>query len=249
MITSPGVFLLLAAGGQAAIGIVAILAAYLSPEPMQQRLGFYSMPKPAKVYVLTVLGSILPLAIALAGAHWLVKIVPNQDRTFEIFFEKITPLWGLAFVVFIALAPGFFEEMLFRGYMQRRLLQRWSPFWAIGVVSVLFALVHVTPHAILAAYPLGLWFGIIAWRTNAIGPGIACHAFVNGGLNAWRLIVKFGDLSETVQTTCNVVFVLLGTVCFVMACRLLASYSPYGEVEAACEEDAFYAARVGLRKS
>ncbi len=233
MTASPGMFLLLAACGQAAFALTVILATHLSPEPMHQRLGFSSVTEPVKVYALTVVGSLLPLAIALAGAHALARVIPNPDRTFEAMFEQITPLWGLAFVLFIALAPGFFEEMLFRGYMQRRLLQRWRPYWAIGVVSVLFALAHVTPHAILAAFPLGLWFGIIAWRTGSIGPGIACHAFVNGGLNTWRLIVKFGDLSETVQTTCIVVFVLLGAVCFVMACRLLARYSPDRDAEEA----------------
>jgi membrane protease YdiL (CAAX protease family) len=109
--------------------------------------------------------------------------------------------------------------------MQRRLLERWSPLRAVVAVSVVFAFFHVMPHAIVVAFPVGLWFGIIAWRTGSIGPGIACHAFVNGGVNAWRLIVKFGDVSEATQGICYVIFILFGTICFVLACRVLASYS------------------------
>ena len=37
------------AGGQAAFGCVALLAAYLSPEPIRQRFGFNSVHQPAKV--------------------------------------------------------------------------------------------------------------------------------------------------------------------------------------------------------
>lgn len=226
--SSPGVFLLMLAGGQAAFGCIALLAAYLSPEPMRQRFGFNSVRQPVKVYGLTMLGSILPLVVALAGVYLLAKVIA-PDPTFEKMFEKMTPLWGLAFVVLVAFSPGFIEEMLFRGYIQQRLLKRWSPIWAIGVTSLLFALVHITPHGIAVALPLGIWLGVIAWRTGSIGPSIACHAFVNGGLNTWRLAIKFGELSETVQMACHVIFVLIGTICFAMSCRLLAIYVSHPE--------------------
>ena len=221
-IMSPGAFLLMLIGGQVAFASVALLAAYMSPEPMRQRLGFNPVRESNKVYGLTTIGSILPLVVALAAVSLVARVIPH-DPTFEAVFAKMTPLWGIVFVVLIAFAPGFIEEMLFRGYVQQRLLKRCSPLGAIGVTSVLFALAHVTPHGITVALPLGIWFGVIAWRTRSIGPSIACHAFVNGGLNAWRLVVKFGGLSETTQTTCHVIFVLLGTSCFVLACRLLAS--------------------------
>ncbi|MCA9238851.1 MAG: CPBP family intramembrane metalloprotease, partial [Planctomycetales bacterium] len=137
--------------------------------------------------------------------------------------DKVTPLWGLLFVLLIALSPGFVEELLFRGYIQGRLLQRWRPAWAIGVTSVLFGLVHVAPHTVVLATVLGVWLGIVAWRTGSIVPTIVCHAFVNGSVNAWRLIVKFSGMSETVQYIGVGLFVAVGLVFFVIACRMLAA--------------------------
>jgi membrane protease YdiL (CAAX protease family) len=60
-------------------------------------------------------------------------------------YERMTPVVAVPFVLFIAAFPGFNEELLFRGYIQRRLLARWSPWLAISVTSALFALMHVMP--------------------------------------------------------------------------------------------------------
>ena len=110
--------------------------------------------------------------------------------------------------------------------MSSELLERWRPWTAIMVTSVIFAAVHLMPHAILAAFPLGLWFGVIAWRTGSIGPSIACHFFVNSGLNLWRCIVKFGGVPETAQYTFVGIALAAGVVCFVVACRQLARLTP-----------------------
>lgn len=223
--TTPGLFLLTLVLGQAAFAAVTLMAGRLSPEPTMQRLGYLGARVPIKLYLLTMAGSILVLALAI-GLVYLVAIFIPPDKSVEKLFENMTPLWGIAFVVLIAFLPGFIEETMFRGYIQTRLLKRWKPALAIGVSSTLFALVHITPHAIAVAFPLGVWFGYIAWKTNSIGPGIACHAFVNGGLNVWRLVVKFGELSETVQYVCNGIFLLFGVVCFLLAMKMLATYTP-----------------------
>ena len=67
---------------------------------------------------------------------------------------------------------------------------------------------------------------MIAWRGGSIGPTIACHASVNGGINIWRLIVKFGELSEATQVVCVLLILLLGLFFFAMACRMLVDYEP-----------------------
>ena len=111
--------------------------------PFRQRLGLVPLHNPVRVSVMTALGSLLPLAISVGLAYLVVQFIP-ADASLEKFFEQLTLAWGVVLVVTIALAPGFIEEMLFRGYVQRRLLERWSPAWAIGVASLLFTLAHVT---------------------------------------------------------------------------------------------------------
>jgi len=94
-------------------------------------------------------------------------------------------------LLFISLAPGFSEELLFRGYMQRRLLERWNASAAILVTSLIFALFHITPHAVVFALPVGIWLGLMAWKSRSVWPGIVCHALINGMWNIWQLGVRF----------------------------------------------------------
>lgn len=92
------------------------------------------------------------------------------------------PLFGLILTVL----PAVIEEVFFRGYIQRRLLQRWSPAVAIGVSTALFAIVHMDSlQHIVAVVPLGAVLGLLAYRTNSIKPGMIVHAIHNAGVVAF----------------------------------------------------------------
>ena len=222
-LATPSMFILMAACGQLAMGLGAIVPAWLSPVPLRARLGLLSAGPSWSVYPLTMLGSLVPLAIGLGFAAALAQVMPG-DPSVQILLDNITLAEAVPFVLFIAIVPGVVEELLFRGYIQRRLLERWSPGWAIGVTSVLFALMHVMPHAIVAVLPLGIWLGVVAWRTGSVLPSIFCHAFVNGSLNAWRMAVKFGDIPEPTQWIVVVATLLAGLACFVLSLRFLAGH-------------------------
>lgn len=224
LITRPPIFIALLAASQLAIGLCALVGARLSVEPSRARLGWHPPGVGWHGYVLAAVASLLPLEIGVALAHQLAKVL-TPDPTARLLYEKMTPAWALPYVLFIALAPGFMEELLFRGYMQRRLLQRWSPAVAIGVTSLLFALMHGAPHAILAAGPLGVWFGIVAWRTGSVWPGIACHAFVNGAWNAWNLGAKFAGLPDVTHPVIAVTASALGATSFVASLYMLRSHA------------------------
>ena len=221
MLMAPVAFMLFIAVGGLAYATGAIIPARLSPTPWRERLGLSGKRVPARVYLLAMLGSLAPLALALGLAQALTLLIP-PDESLQMLFDRLTLATAVPFVLSIAIVPGISEELMFRGYVQRRLLQRWSPAWAIGVTSLIFALVHVQPHTVAAAFPLGLWLGFLAWKCGSIGPSILCHAFINGSLNAWRVIVKFGEVPETAQTVVEVGSVLVGLVCLVLLLRLLS---------------------------
>ena len=126
------------------------------------------------------------------------------------------------FVLFIALVPGFVEETFFRGYMPRRLLQRWSPAVGILVTTALFAIMHITPHAVVNAFVIGLWLGVLAWRTGSVWPGVVSHAFINGSWNIWQIGKVLGVFPRTphVTVTATLCAVVLG--CFLASVWLLA---------------------------
>lgn len=217
-LTTPTMFMLSVVGGQIAFGLAALIPAGLSSESLPKRLGL-SRPHPSwHVYPLATLGSLLPLTIGFALAHALALILP-ADETVQMLYDNMTLAISVPFVLFIAVMPGICEELFFRGYLQRRLLQRWSPGWAIVITSILFALMHITPHGIVATLPLGLWFGVVAWRSGSIVPGMVCHAFVNGAVNAWRVLVKFADVPETFQFVFLAASLAFGAACFVALLR------------------------------
>lgn len=230
LLTTPGLFILVAALGQLAFGLTAWTCAWLSPVPARERLGLVPMQHAWTIYPLTMMGSLLPLSISFALATGLAQVLP-VDPSVRMLYDKLTPSWAVAFVLFIAIAPGFCEELLFRGYVQGRLLQRWRPTTAIVVTSVIFALMHITPHAVLVALPLGLWLGLIAWRTGSIFACIACHAFINGSVNLWRVIVKFGQIPDGVQWIVVTTTLIAGLACFVVSWRTLLIPNGVGNAE------------------
>jgi membrane protease YdiL (CAAX protease family) len=225
-LATPGMFMLMVGGAQVAFGVCTFIAALLSKTPFQQRLGLVPAKQSWLIYPLTMIGSWAVLAIGLAFASALALVIP-PDPGVEQLFENIGPTDAVPFVLFIALFPGVFEELLFRGYVQRRLLERWRPALAILVTSLLFAIVHFQPHHVVLAFPLGIWLGIVAWRTGSVFPSICCHAFVNGSLNAWRMVVKFGDVPQSAQAAVPIAALVVGFICLVLSVNLFGQDSEH----------------------
>jgi membrane protease YdiL (CAAX protease family) len=84
-----------------------------------------------------------------------------------------------AAVVVIGVFAGSAEEVFFRGYMQTRLRERWSPAVAAVVTSVAFALLHMEwLHAVLAL-GLGLWLGFVTEQAGSALPAVVAHVINN----------------------------------------------------------------------
>jgi len=84
------------------------------------------------------------------------------------------PGLGLA-LLGLALAPSLGEELLCRGLLQRALLRRSGPGWAITISSLTFAALHLDPvHAIFAA-PLGVQLGVAAHLGGSTRTSMLCH--------------------------------------------------------------------------
>lgn len=87
-------------------------------------------------------------------------------------------LWMLSTVILVALP----EECFFRGYLQGRLSELMSPYLAVILGSVFFALGHWivlgNPATLLVFFP-GLLFGWLRLRTRSIVAGTLFHASCN----------------------------------------------------------------------
>lgn len=71
------------------------------------------------------------------------------------------------------------EELLFRGYIQSRLVRRLGPFVGIVLTSIAFGIFHRDLYQGLFAVAIGLFQGAVAYRAQSIIPAIFMHIAVN----------------------------------------------------------------------
>lgn len=132
----------------------------------------------------------------------------------------------LAVAFALAVLPGTCEELLFRGFLQNRLLRVWPAWTAIGLSSLIFAAAHFDPQHIILVIPLGIWLGVIAWKTGSILPAIAGH-FCNN-LFATVQVTQWAstDSGQTFMTVSCSLFVLCLVVSLVAVCCLKTAPHP-----------------------
>ncbi len=162
------------------------ISAKHSHSSVVERLGLRWPPISTLSLVGFLLGSV-PVLLASVGVVILIERVIPGDESVLALYKNMTNGWAVVFIILIGVLPGFSEELFFRGFFQRRMLQRYRPWVAIGATSLVFGLFHVTPHGIALATIIGVWLGAIAWRTNSIWPGACCHAFINSGWNIYQV--------------------------------------------------------------
>ena len=104
----------------------------------------------------------------------------------------LTPLLELMPAAVIA-APVL-EEFLFRGIIQKNLVNRLGPVPGILLGALIFGAVHLIPQQILYASCLGVILGTIYYLTGSLNGSIAVH-FVNNGLTS-LLYKVFGTSSS-----------------------------------------------------
>jgi membrane protease YdiL (CAAX protease family) len=97
---------------------------------------------------------------------------------------------GLRLVVlapFLCVGAPFFEELYFRGLLQRSAVRRLGPVLGIVLSAVAFGLVHATGDVsgwssvalITALASFGAVLSLLAHRTGRLGPGLVAHATFN----------------------------------------------------------------------
>ncbi|MBM4465802.1 MAG: CPBP family intramembrane metalloprotease [Chloroflexi bacterium] len=109
------------------------------------------------------------LFLALFGLRMQVDLAP-------LFAELDSPWWLLAGGVIVAPVV---EEVFFRGFVFAGLRQRYDWKKAALISSALFAVIHVTPTAMIPIFILGLIFAYLYHRSNSIWPAVLMHVSTN----------------------------------------------------------------------
>ena len=135
--------------------------------------GNYLRTRPGGVLLwaaVAALGTVIPSEVFL-------ELVSLPDVNSDILGEVMGSRWG--FLSICSLAP-LVEELVFRGAILRALLQGMNSHWvAIVVSALLFALVHMNPAQMPAAFILGIVLGFAYWWTDSLIAPVCIHVFNN----------------------------------------------------------------------
>ena len=82
-------------------------------------------------------------------------------------------------VLALAVLTPIAEEIFFRGFVQRGLVNRWGPVPGWIVSAAVFSGLHFSPAVLLPVFVTGLLLGALYWRTGSLWPCIAVHAAQN----------------------------------------------------------------------
>lgn len=84
----------------------------------------------------------------------------------------------------------FVEEVLFRGFLLRRLARRWGPAAGLWITSLLFGLLH---PEVLGTVVFSFVVGVLYLGTRSLWIPIAVHSAHNAVVWLWGLVYEFGD--------------------------------------------------------
>jgi membrane protease YdiL (CAAX protease family) len=112
-------------------------------------------------------------------------------------FGVSAPIFFQRFILYLAM--GFGEEIVFRGYVQKRLVRRFSVVWGILATSVLFTLLHqisyrLSPVIILSGVMLWTTIGVLYHLSNSLYLVGVFHGTMNTLLNSMNFEVA--DISS-----------------------------------------------------
>lgn len=141
------------------------------------------------VYLLSV-PLIIAMAIIMEG---IVSLIP-MPKFFRDLFEQMIQL-DLAGYITLGIAAPILEELVFRGIVLKKFLEKYTPQRAIIYSALIFGIGHLNPWQFIAAFTIGLAIGWIYWKTRSIWPGIFIH-FVNNSFS-FLLAKKYNDIDIT----------------------------------------------------
>jgi len=139
--------------------------------------------------IITGLGAVVPLLVlyaVLQKVSWrpIVRLRRQVLRLVRLLFADAR-VWQLALVSILA---GVGEELAFRGVLQPLLIRWTGVVVGIGLTSLLFGLGHALSRTYLVlATLIGLFFGLLSYKTDEIASSIVAHALYDFVVLMWLL--------------------------------------------------------------
>lgn len=149
------------------------------------------------------IGGVIILVVVAMGVGFIFSMlnVPTADNTIEETARTEGAQLLLLAIPFAWLAIGLGEELVFRGVIQRYLMETFSVPGAIIITSIIFSLVHIpayfTPDPLALVSVLSLIFGlslILGW-TYVRTENLLVPIFIHGTYNAIVFLALYASLT------------------------------------------------------
>ena len=150
--------------------------------PPQPQL--YGLKRPDKSWWQVSISVVFILGASLGGVQLYLMAVTALGFDYlvppELPGDLLLP-GGLVIFTVIALAvvTPVAEEVFFRGFLLRGLINRWGVTPGIIVSAAVFAGMHFQPAVIVPVFITGLLLGALYWQTGSLWPGIFVHGAQN----------------------------------------------------------------------
>jgi len=162
--------------------LLALLGAVLSrSRSLGDRLGLGRGALPISTSVVLVVGFValssglhqclVSADLRYTGALGEIDAVVREART-------RAPSFLLALLA-LGIAPGFGEEVFFRGFVQGALTPRLGARWGVLLAAAIFGLAHFDPIHSSLAFVLGAYLGVVTQLAGCIRTAILCHLLNN----------------------------------------------------------------------
>ena len=100
------------------------------------------------------------------------EIIEPIKKMFEeltkVLLRADSPLELLAVILVVAVVPAVVEELLFRGLIQKIFERLMSPVVSAVLAGTIFGLFHVNPFEIVPLVGLGVFFGLLRYRSQSL---------------------------------------------------------------------------------
>ncbi|QDT04065.1 CAAX amino terminal protease self- immunity [Rubripirellula lacrimiformis] len=199
---------------QLALVMPSIVAGKLSPVPFRQRLGLVRGHWPVWAWFAAAAATPLVGLISSLVVGSFMEESENLKEMSRIFRNHGESGFLFPLAMMIGATPAICEEFLFRGYVQTRLVRSFHPLIGIFVASFLFAAFHMDLVHVIAVFPMGMFLGVISYRSGSLFPAMLGH-FVNNVISVVLVVMAPEDATDVLAAPAIMIsmsIILIGLV-------------------------------------
>lgn len=172
------------------------------------------------LYLWTAVAAIGLLIFNVAVEFYLP--LPEEPDVMETLMQMMQNPVG---ILSVCLIGPLAEEVIFRGAIERRLLEKnWNPWFAIVISALFFAVAHFNFAQGFTATIIGIFMGWVYYRTRSIWPTVVIHVVNNTTATIVALASPetMADESYVPPLSVGIPLIIVGLILIFLAAKYIA---------------------------